>query len=46
MGDALAGRGSIPELTGSHLRAIPFYGGTPWFLPVVGGYYRMKDWLS
>jgi glycine/D-amino acid oxidase-like deaminating enzyme len=22
------------------------YGGTPWFLPAVGGYYRMKDWLS
>jgi glycine/D-amino acid oxidase-like deaminating enzyme len=46
MGDALAGRGTIPQLTGRHLRAIPFYGGTPWFLPVVGGYYRMKDWLS
>jgi glycine/D-amino acid oxidase-like deaminating enzyme len=46
MGDALAGRGSIPELTGERFRAIPLYGGTPWFLPVVGGYYRMKDWLS
>ncbi len=46
MGDALAGRGAVPELTGERLRAIPFYGGTPWFLPAVGGYYRMKDWLS
>ena len=46
MGDALAGRGAIPDLTGDRLRAIPFYGGTPWFLPVVGGYYRLKDWLS
>ena len=46
VGDALAGRGAIPELTGERLRAIPLYGGTPWFLPVVGGYYRMKDWLS
>ena len=46
MGDALAGRGAIPELTGERLRAIPLYGGTPWFLPAVGGYYRMKDWLS
>jgi glycine/D-amino acid oxidase-like deaminating enzyme len=46
MGDALAGRGPIPELTGARLRAIPLYGGTPWFLPLVGGYYRMKDWLS
>jgi hypothetical protein len=25
---------------------IPFYRGTPWFLPLVGGYYRMKDWLQ
>jgi glycine/D-amino acid oxidase-like deaminating enzyme len=46
MGDALAGRGAIPELTGDRLRAIPLYGGTPWFLPAVGGYYRLKDWLS
>jgi glycine/D-amino acid oxidase-like deaminating enzyme len=46
MGDALAGNGAIPELTGAKLRAIPLYRGTPWFLPVVGGYYRMRDWLS
>ena len=46
MGDALAGRGAIPDLTGDRLRAIPLYGGTPWFLPAVGGYYRLKDWLS
>ena len=46
MGDALAGRRAVPELTGEPLRAVPLYGGTPWFLPAVGGYYRMKDWLS
>ena len=46
MGDALAGRRSIPELTGQPLRAVPLYRGTPWFLPAVGGYYRMKDWLA
>jgi glycine/D-amino acid oxidase-like deaminating enzyme len=46
MGDALAGRGAIPDLTGDRLRTIPFYRGVPWFLPVVGGYYRLKDWLS
>jgi hypothetical protein len=44
MGDALAGRGSLPTLAGE-LPAIPLYRGTPWFLPVVGGYYRMKDWI-
>lgn len=26
--------------------AIPFYTGRPWFLPVVGAYYRVKDMLS
>jgi glycine/D-amino acid oxidase-like deaminating enzyme len=26
--------------------AIPFYTGRPWFLPVVGAYYRVKDWLQ
>jgi glycine/D-amino acid oxidase-like deaminating enzyme len=22
---------------------VPFYSGTPWFLPIVGNYYRMRD---
>jgi glycine/D-amino acid oxidase-like deaminating enzyme len=26
--------------------SIPLYHGTPWFLPVVGAYYRVKDWLQ
>ena len=28
------------------LPSIPLYRGTPWFLPLVGAYYRVKDWLS
>jgi glycine/D-amino acid oxidase-like deaminating enzyme len=24
--------------------AIPFYTGRPWFLPLVGAYYTVKDW--
>ena len=44
MGDALAGRGTVPTLTGE-LPPIPFYRGNPWFLPAVGGYYRMLDWI-
>jgi glycine/D-amino acid oxidase-like deaminating enzyme len=24
---------------------IPLYRGTPWFLPFVGAYYALKDWL-
>ena len=45
MGHALAGRGPTPRFTGD-LPAIPLYGGTPWFLPAVGAYYRMKDWIG
>jgi glycine/D-amino acid oxidase-like deaminating enzyme len=26
--------------------AIPMYSGRPWFLPLVGAYYRVKDWLQ
>jgi glycine/D-amino acid oxidase-like deaminating enzyme len=25
---------------------IPLYHGTPWFLPLAGAYYKMKDWIS
>jgi glycine/D-amino acid oxidase-like deaminating enzyme len=25
--------------------AIPGYFGKPWFLPLVGAYYRMRDWI-
>jgi hypothetical protein len=24
----------------------PFYSGNPWFLPVVGSYYRLRDSLD
>jgi glycine/D-amino acid oxidase-like deaminating enzyme len=26
--------------------AIPFYNGRPWFLPMVGAYYRFRDWVD
>jgi glycine/D-amino acid oxidase-like deaminating enzyme len=26
--------------------AIPLYRGTPWFLPMLATYYRVKDWLQ
>jgi glycine/D-amino acid oxidase-like deaminating enzyme len=25
---------------------IPLYGGRPWFLPLVGAYYRFRDWID
>jgi len=26
--------------------AIPLYDGRPWFLPLVGAFYRLKDWID
>ncbi len=45
MGEALAGAGEIPRLT-APFRPIPLYAGTPWFLPLVGGYYRGRDFTG
>jgi glycine/D-amino acid oxidase-like deaminating enzyme len=45
LGDAMAGAGEIPRFA-APFRAVPFYGGTPWFLPLVGGYYRVRDWVG
>ena len=25
---------------------IPLYDGRPWFLPLVGAYYRFRDWID
>ena len=44
MGKALAGQGSIPDL--GPLRAVPLYGGRPWFLPFVDAYYRVRDHIG
>jgi glycine/D-amino acid oxidase-like deaminating enzyme len=29
-----------------HFSPIPLYYGRPWFLPIVGLYYRWLDWTS
>lgn len=46
MGEVVAGVGEVPELGTKRFRAIPFFNGLPWFLPLVGGYYRMRDRLG
>jgi glycine/D-amino acid oxidase-like deaminating enzyme len=46
MGEVLAGVGEVPDLGTSRFRAIPFFNGVPWFLPLVGGYYRARDRLG
>ncbi len=44
VGEKLAGG---PDLPGDNrFPAIPLYRGRPWFLPFVGAYYRLRDWMS
>ncbi|HEX5575772.1 MAG TPA: FAD-binding oxidoreductase [Gemmatimonadales bacterium] len=46
MGDVLAGSGEVPDLGTDSFRAVPLFYGVPWFLPFVGGYYRILDWVD
>jgi glycine/D-amino acid oxidase-like deaminating enzyme len=41
----IAGAAVTHPLVDDRLAAIPLYRGTPWFLPLVGAYYQVKDWL-
>jgi glycine/D-amino acid oxidase-like deaminating enzyme len=50
LGDAMARRiggdaSAHPLIDGLPPR-VPFYSGRPWFLPMVGAYYRVLDWLT
>ena len=42
----LAGEPIVNPLFDDRFPAIPLYSGTPWFLPLVGAYYQVKDWLQ
>ena len=46
MAEVIAGDGQVPDLGSARFRALPFFNGFPWFLPLVGGYYRARDWVS
>ncbi len=45
MGEALGGAAPMPRIT-TAFRPVPCYRGRPWFLPLVGGYYRLRDWMN
>jgi hypothetical protein len=42
----MAGEPIDHPLFDDRFRALPLYRGSPWFLPLVGAYYHVKDWLS
>jgi len=46
VGQALAGGDDLRPFADRPFRAVPLYFGRPWFLPLVGAYYRFKDKVS
>ena len=42
----IAGEPIDHPLFDDHFPAIPMYSGNPWFLPLAGAYYQVKDWLQ
>ena len=42
----MAGEAIENPLFDDHFPAIPLYSGRPWFLPLVGAYYRLRDFLG
>lgn len=45
LADIAMGRSNTNPLEGLTWNAVPMHTGKPWFLPIVGAYYRMKDML-
>lgn len=45
LADIAMGHDDTNPLDGLSWHAVPMHTGKPWFLPVVGAYYRMKDML-
>jgi glycine/D-amino acid oxidase-like deaminating enzyme len=43
--DLVLGHGRPTPLEDLPFRAIPFYEGRPWFLPAVGAWYKLLDWI-
>ena len=42
----IAGGSNAPinAFDGHDFPTVPFYSGNPWFLPMVGAWYRTRDW--
>lgn len=43
--DLMLGRPDRNPFAGLPFRAIPLYEGRPWFLPLAGLWYKLRDWL-
>ncbi|HEY7413294.1 MAG TPA: FAD-binding oxidoreductase [Vicinamibacteria bacterium] len=43
---AILGRPADSPFAELPFRALPLYGGRPWFLPAAGLWYRLRDWVG
>ena len=46
MARRIAGEAFEHPLVDRPFSAVPLYDGRPWFLPMVGAYYRFRDWID
>lgn len=46
LGRIIAGAAEWPPLARTSFTPVPCYGGRPWFLPLVGAYFRLRDWIG
>ncbi len=46
LGAMLAGHGDLVPFSDLRFPTLPLYDGRPWFLPLVGAYYRLADRLA
>jgi glycine/D-amino acid oxidase-like deaminating enzyme len=46
MARRIAGERFDHPLLDAPFPAIPLYRGRPWFLPLIGAYYRFRDWVD
>ncbi|MFU0507035.1 NAD(P)/FAD-dependent oxidoreductase [Pseudaminobacter sp. NGMCC 1.201702] len=46
IGHRILGQGGDTAFAHTRFTTKPFYSGHPWFLPVVGEFYRLLDWLE
>ena len=47
LGKKLLGKSNrVPVFDGRDFPTRPFYTGHPWMLPMVGNWYRLRDWLD
>jgi glycine/D-amino acid oxidase-like deaminating enzyme len=46
LAELIAGKSESPVFSETRFRTMILYRKRPWFLPLVGAYYRFKDWIA